>query len=64
MGRNFILNKSNEEIIRNIYEQAYRTQLNYRGCSQVVVQALMDHLNMYNQEVFKAANAFGARDCP
>ena len=58
MAKNFLFKKSKEEIVRDVHEQAYRTQLNYRGCSQVVVKALMDHLGMYNQEVFRAATVF------
>jgi C_GCAxxG_C_C family probable redox protein len=58
MGKSILLTKNKEEIIRDIYEQAYRTQMNYRGCSQVVVKALMDHLDMYSQEVFRAATPF------
>lgn len=34
--------------------------MNYRGCTQVVVKALMDHLDMYDQEVFRAATPFAA----
>jgi C_GCAxxG_C_C family probable redox protein len=58
MGRGFLLTKSKEEIIKDIHEQAYRTQMNYRGCSQIVVKALMDHLGMFSQEVFRAATPF------
>jgi C_GCAxxG_C_C family probable redox protein len=60
MGKSFLFTKSKEEIIKDIHAQAYRTQLNYRGCTQVVVKALMDHLNMYSQEVFRAATPFAA----
>jgi C_GCAxxG_C_C family probable redox protein len=60
MGKSLLLTKSKEEIIRDAHEQAYRTQMNYRGCSQVVVKALMDHLQMYSQEVFRAATPFAA----
>jgi C_GCAxxG_C_C family probable redox protein len=60
MGKGFQFTKSKEEIIRDIHEQAYRTQMNYRGCSQIVVKALMDHLGMFSQEVFRAATAFAA----
>jgi C_GCAxxG_C_C family probable redox protein len=52
--------KSNEEIIRDVYDEAYRTQMNYRGCSQIVVKALMDNLGIFSQEVFRAATPFGA----
>ena len=58
MAKNFLFTKSKEEIVKNIHEQAYRTQMNYRGCTQVVVKALMDHLGMYSQEVFRAATVF------
>lgn len=60
MRKSFLPTKNKEEIIKDIYEQAYRTQMNYRGCAQVVVRALMDHLDMYSQEVFRAANPFAA----
>jgi len=60
MGKRFLFAKSKEEIIRDIHDQAYRTQMNYRGCTQVVVKALMDHLDMYDQEVFRAATPFAA----
>jgi C_GCAxxG_C_C family probable redox protein len=60
MKKSFFFNKSKEKIIQDIHEQAYRTQMNYRGCSQVVVKALMDHLDMYSQEVFRAATPFAA----
>jgi C_GCAxxG_C_C family probable redox protein len=60
MGKTILLKKTKEEIISDIHEQAYRTQMNYRGCTQVVVKALMDHLNMFSQEVFKAATPFAA----
>lgn len=60
MVKGFLFQKSEEEIIKNIHEQAYRHQMNYRGCAQVVVKALMDHLDMYSYEVFKAANPFAA----
>ena len=60
MGKSILLSKNKEEIIMDIHEQAYRTQMNYRGCTQVVVKALMDHLNMFSQEVFRAATPFAA----
>lgn len=60
MSKSFLLTKNKEEIIRDIHEQAYRTQMNYRGCTQVVIKALMDHLEMYSQEVFRAATPFAA----
>lgn len=58
--RNLLIDKPEQEIIKNIYQQAYRTQMNYRGCTQVVVKALMDHLGMFSQEVFRAATPFAA----
>jgi C_GCAxxG_C_C family probable redox protein len=58
MGKGFLLTKNKEEIIKDIYEQAYRTQMNYRGCSQIVVKALMDHFGVYSQEVLRAATPF------
>jgi C_GCAxxG_C_C family probable redox protein len=60
MSKRFLFTKSNEDIVRDIHEQAYRTQMNYRGCTQVVVKALMDHLDMYDQEVFRAVAPFAA----
>jgi hypothetical protein len=60
MGKGFQFTKSKEEIVRDIHAQAYRTQMNYRGCTQIVVKALMDHLGMFSQEVFRAATPFGA----
>lgn len=58
--KNLLIDKPEQEIIKNIYQQAYRTQMNYRGCTQVVVKALMDHLGMFSQEVFRAATPFAA----
>jgi len=60
MGKDVLSGKSKEEIIKDIHEQAFRTQMNYRGCTQIVVQALMDHLDMFSQEVFRAATPFSA----
>lgn len=58
--RSILLSRSKEEIIRDVHEQAYRTQINYRGCTQIVVKALTDHLGIFSQEVFRAATPFAA----
>jgi C_GCAxxG_C_C family probable redox protein len=60
MSKAILLTKSDEEIIRAIQEQAYRHQMNYRGCCQVQVKALTDHLGFFSQEVFRAATPFAA----
>jgi C_GCAxxG_C_C family probable redox protein len=60
MGKDILLTKSDEEIIRAIQEQAYRHQMNYRGCCQIQVKALTDHLGIFSQEVFRAATPFAA----
>jgi len=60
MSKGFLLAKSEEEIIRAIQEQAYRHQMNYRGCCQVQVKALTDHLGFFSQDVFRAATPFAA----
>ena len=60
MGKDILLTKSDEEIIRDIQEQAYRHQMNYRGCCQIQVKALTDHLGIFSDEVLKAATPFAA----
>jgi len=60
MWKGILLPKGDEEIIRDIQEQAYRHQMNYRGCCQVQVRALTEHLGFFSQEVFRAATPFAA----
>jgi hypothetical protein len=60
MSKGVLVNKTDEEIIKLIQEQAYRHQMNYRGCSQVQVKALTDHLGFFTQDVFRAATPFAA----
>jgi C_GCAxxG_C_C family probable redox protein len=60
MSKAYLLTKSDEEIIRAIQEQAHRHQMNYRGCCQIQVKALTDHLGFFSQDVFRAATPFAA----
>lgn len=60
MAKRLLLRQSDDEIIRAIQEQAYRHQLNCRGCTQVQYKALSEHLGFYSQDVFKAATPFSA----
>lgn len=60
MAKDILLTKSDEDIIRDIQEQAYRHQMNYRGCCQIQVKALTDHLGIFSDELFKGATPFAA----
>ncbi len=60
MNQESLMRRSDEEIIRAIQEQAYRHQMNRRGCTQVQYKALSEHLGFYSQDVFKAATPFSA----
>jgi len=49
--------EAKEELIRKIEEDARENEIEYFGCSQVVLDALQRHLNIGNVETFKAATA-------
>lgn len=47
-----------EQLLRKIEQDAYDNEVLYWGCSQAVLGALQRHLNLGNNEVFRAASAF------
>lgn len=47
-----------EELIKKIGDLAYYYELTYHGCSQCVLKALQDSLNIGDNLTFKAATAF------
>jgi len=48
----------NEELLKRIEETAYEYEKKYHGCSQCVLRALQEHLNLGDGDAFKAASAF------
>lgn len=47
-----------EQFLRKIEEDAFEYEKKYHGCSQCVLRALQDHLNLGDGDAFKAASAF------
>jgi len=47
-----------EDVIKKIGDLAYYYELTYHGCSQCVLKAIQDSLNIGNSLTFKAATAF------
>ena len=50
--------KEREQLIKAIEESARDNEIKYYGCSQAVLGALQRHLDIGNDETFKAATAF------
>jgi len=49
---------SDQEILKNIEEEAYRIQLAYRGCAQTTLKTLQDNFGIGDLLTFRAASAF------
>ncbi len=50
--------KEREQLLEEIEQYARDFELNYWGCSQAVLDSLQRHLELGNNEVFKAASPF------
>jgi C_GCAxxG_C_C family probable redox protein len=48
---------SNEELLKRIEDSAYNYEKAYHGCSQCVLRAIQDHLNVGDETTFRSASA-------